>query len=98
MQIFIYFKTVSDIFNLICKHEYFGKMDAVVLIELKQKFKSLFPHANLFKTTEEQEQEVMTCLKNLSITSSSMVSDLTEKLNKSSLNENQPIKQSESKA
>ena len=65
-------------FTVVKETESFGKVDAHLVEELRTKLHQLYPYATLFKTNEEQENEMTTCVKNLSLNTSG---ELSEKMN-----------------
>ena len=87
MQILILFqqkKSAYESFTLLTKDS-IGKLDAKVVNEFKLKLKSLYPHASVFKSSEERDEEVKSCVQNLSIVAAA---EVTEKLGAITLSEN----------
>lgn len=76
-----------QVYNLVAEREYFGKLDDQLLEKFRIELNELFSQATLFKTREEQEAELATCIQNLSITTTANV-DIADKLNSVSMKSN----------
>ncbi|CAF0928928.1 unnamed protein product [Brachionus calyciflorus] len=75
----ISYPVALEALTLVAEAEYFGKCDAKVVESLRSKLKSFYPIANIFHTTEEQANQLLSCMQVLSI-NSSQVSELTDKM------------------
>lgn len=63
--------------------EYFGSVEEQLLSKFRSELKELYPDATLFKTSEEQANELVALIQNLSLTSNLLggKADIADKLN-----------------
>ena len=71
--------------SLLVDEEYFGKVDEKRVDEFKVALRKLFPHAISFLSKEEQANEQLKCVNNLSMTLAS-AAEISEKLAETNLN------------
>lgn len=75
--------TANRVLALLVDEEYFGKVDENLVNDFKTKLIKIFPHSILFRTKEEEADQLNVCIQNLSITTSSSTNAtdvLTDKL------------------
>lgn len=63
-----YLKLLTQVVTLLVVDEAFGKLDTKIVDEVKNKFRSIYPHATIFKTLTDQENDLIKCMTGLSIT------------------------------
>ena len=68
---------------------FLGKQDSNFILGFKQKLKNLYPHENLFQTSQNLVSIITDCVQNLSISGNlqQTTNELIEKLTKTSLND-----------
>ena len=79
-------KTALSVYDLVANSEYFGRLDETSLNEFRSKLRAHFSTSSAFRTSDEEENDVQSYVKNLTITvaansSAEVVSDKMSSLN-----------------
>lgn len=74
--------TAIDAFRSVAENHYFGKCSKEEIENIRTKLKEFFTEATIFKTPEEQANELINCVQGLSINSfvSSVNNDITDQM------------------
>lgn len=81
-KVLVNFKTAVDALRTVSETCYFGKCSAEEIENIRTKLKEFFPEATIFKTPEEQANQLICCMQTLTINSflTSAKADIVDKM------------------